>query len=193
MSEDLQSLLDKINREGVDKAREQADKIIADAEAQAAEIVKQGEAQVAKFKAEAQVEAEAFTARSQDTLKQAARDVVLSIEQAVARLLAHVLAEDVDAALLKNDVIDKLVTEALSAYATGKKMEIVAGAQVVDMLRTKLAQKPEVTVVTNESLGTGFKVRLNGGRVEHDFTGATVSAALAKLLRPQLAALLEQK
>ena len=48
MSEDLQSLLEKINREGVEKARAEADKIIADAKAKAADIVKTANAEAAK-------------------------------------------------------------------------------------------------------------------------------------------------
>ena len=36
MSEDLQGLLEKINRDGVEKAQAQADAIIADAKAKAA-------------------------------------------------------------------------------------------------------------------------------------------------------------
>ncbi len=43
----------------------------------------------------------------------------------------------------------------------------------------------------DETLGTGFTIKLEGGRVEHDFTGATVSAELAKRLRPDLAALMQ--
>ena len=53
MSEDLQSLLEKINREGVEKARAEADKIIADAKAKAADIVKAANAEAAKAKADA--------------------------------------------------------------------------------------------------------------------------------------------
>ena len=54
MSEDLQSLLEKINREGVEKARAEADKIIADAKAKAADIVKTANAEAAKAKADAE-------------------------------------------------------------------------------------------------------------------------------------------
>ena len=43
--EDLQSLLEKINREGVEKAEAEAKRIVADAEARAAKIVKDAEAE----------------------------------------------------------------------------------------------------------------------------------------------------
>ena len=43
----------------------------------------------------------------------------------------------------------------------------------------------------DEVTSSGFTVKLDGGRVEHDFTGATVAAELAKRLRPDLAALMK--
>jgi len=41
-------------------------------------------------------------------------------------------------------------------------------------------------------MGTGFTVKTDGGRVEHAFTGDVISAELAKRLRPDLAALLNE-
>ena len=52
--EDLQSLLEKINRDGVEKAEAEAKKIVAAAQAKADEIVKNAQAAAAKAKAEAQ-------------------------------------------------------------------------------------------------------------------------------------------
>ena len=49
MSEDLQSLLEKINRDGVEKARAEAEKIIAEAKARADAIVKEAKAEAAKL------------------------------------------------------------------------------------------------------------------------------------------------
>ena len=49
--------------------------------------------------------------------------------------------------------------------------------------------KAVVKVVLDESVGTGFSIRLDGGRVEHDFSESAIVAALAKRLRPDLAKL----
>ena len=67
MSEDLQSLLEKINREGVEKARTEADKIIADAKAKAADIVKTANAEAAKAKTDAEKTAADYAARAAET------------------------------------------------------------------------------------------------------------------------------
>ena len=45
--------------------------------------------------------------------------------------------------------------------------------------------------MTDETLDAGFSVRLDGGRIEHAFTGDVIATELAKRLRPELAALLK--
>ena len=78
--EDLQSLLEKINRDGVEKAEAEAKKIVAAAQAKADEIVKNAQAAAAKAKAEAQTESEAYAARAAETVRQSARDIVLGVK-----------------------------------------------------------------------------------------------------------------
>ena len=51
--EELQSLLEKINRDGVEKAEAEAAKIIAEAKARAGAIVQEAEAEAKKIVAEA--------------------------------------------------------------------------------------------------------------------------------------------
>ena len=48
-----------------------------------------------------------------------------------------------------------------------------------------------MNVVTDEASGTGFSVKLDGGRVEHAFTGPVVCEALARRLRADLAELVK--
>ena len=49
-----------------------------------------------------------------------------------------------------------------------------------------------MNVVLDPTVGAGFSIRLDGGRVEYDFSEAAISAAIAKRLRPALAALLAE-
>ena len=113
MSEDLQSLLEKINREGVEKARTEADKIIADAKAKAADIVKAASAEAAKAKADAEKAAADYASRAAETVRQAERDTILKIESSVTALLEKVLKTDVDTALADEKTAAGLVAEAI--------------------------------------------------------------------------------
>ncbi len=189
MSEDLQSLLEKINREGVEKARAEADRIIAEAKAKAAEIVKTANADAAKSKADAEKAAADYAARAAETVRQAERDTLLKIESSVTALLENVLRKDVDRALSDEHTVAALVAEAVKGIAG--PAEVAVNPRLAAALKAQLASQRGITVVLDETLGTGFAVKTDGGRVEHAFTGEVVAGELAKRLRPDLAKLLK--
>lgn len=194
MTEDLQQLLEKIQRDGVDKAKSDADKILADARAQAKALTDQAKADAEKMKSEAEKEAEAFGRRAEETIRQAARDTVLNVEKSVTDMLSAILLKDVQKSMDNTDFVSGLVAEAVRTYLSGKEnIEVAAGEKLADVLRAELASEAEngVTIVTDENTGAGFSVRLANGRIEHAFTGAAVADALSKQLRPRLAALLK--
>ena len=195
MTQDLQQLLEKIQRDGVDKAKAEADKLLAEARAQAKAAVESAHAQAAKVKADARQDAEAFERRAEETMRQSARDTVLNVEKAVTNLFQRLLLKEVNAALSeKTELVARLAAEAVRAYLGEKGgVEVAAAAKLADVLRAALAAEAAngVTVVTDEATGTGFRIRLANGRVEHTFTGAAVAETLAKQLRPRLAALMK--
>ncbi len=189
MSEDLQGLLEKINRDGVEKANAAAEQILNDAKAKAAEIVKAAKADADKAKADADKAAQDYAARAAETVAQAARDTILKIEGAVTTLLNNLLIRDVNAALADEKTLTALTADALKGL-TGA-VELAVPPQLAKALQAQLAAQKNITVVMDETLGTGFSVRLDNGRVEHTFTGKVVAEELAKRLRPDLAALLK--
>ena len=192
MAEELQQLLEKIQRDGVDKANAEAAAIVAKAKAEADAIVKKAQEDAAAAEAKGKADAEADAARAKETISQAARDTVLKVKQDVMELLKKLLLQNVTAALATEAV--PLAAAAVRELVTGSATaEIAAAPKLVDALRAQLAQQAQsgVKVVADETTGTGFTVRLDNGRVEHDFTDAAISEALAQRLRADLAALLK--
>jgi len=189
MSEDLQGLLEKINRDGVEKAKAEADRIVAEAKARADALTKAAEAEAAKAKEDAEKASAAYAERAEETIRQAARDTVLKVESSVTALLERVLAKDVDLALSDEKTVASLVAEAVKGLVG--PVEVAVDPKLAAALRAQLAAAGSVTVVTDETLGTGFSVKTEGGRVEHAFTGEAVSAELARRLRPDLAKLMK--
>ena len=185
--EDLQSLLEKINREGVEKADAEAKKIIENAQAKADALVKNALAKAAQAKAEAERDAKAYAERAAETIRQSARDVIIGVKDSVSALLENLLAKDVDRALADEKTAVGIVAEAIKDL-TGPG-EIRCSEKLAATLNSQLSTLNSFTVVTDESLGTGFTVKTDGGRVEHDFTPETISAELARRLRPDLAKL----
>ena len=187
--DDLQSLLEKINREGVEKAEATAKKILEDAKAKADALLNDARAEAAKAKADAEKAAADYQTRAAETVKQAARDTILKIEASVTALLEKVLVKDVEKALADEATVGALVAEAVKGVAGAA--EVALPAKLVPALRAQLAAQGNVTVVTDDTFGTGFSVTFDGGRVESAFTPDVIAAELAKRLRPDLAALLK--
>jgi V/A-type H+-transporting ATPase subunit E len=190
MSEDLQSILEKINREGVEKAEAEAKKIIDAAKAKAAEITAAAAADAARVKAEADKAAAQYAERAGETIRQAARDTVISVERAVTAMLERLLVKDVETALADENNAAALALEAVKDL-TGNAEISVAG-RMTAAFKARLAAMKNVTVVTDETAGSGFSVKLDGGRIEHDFSAEVIAGELAKRLRPDLAKLVRQ-
>ena len=192
MAEELQQLLEKIQRDGVDKANAEAAAIVAKAKAEAEALVKKAQEDAAAAEAKGKADAEAYAARARETIAQAARDTVLKVKDDVTKLLTKLLAQDVTAALATEAV--PIAAAAVKELVTGSATaEVAASAKLVDALRAQLAAQAQggVKVVADEMTGAGFTVKLDSGRVEHDFTDAAIAGALAQRLRADLAALLK--
>lgn len=187
--EDLQSLLEKINRDGVEKAETEAKRIIDEAKTKAEALVKSAREEADKAKAEADKAAEDYAKRAAETIRQSARDTVISVQESITKMLEKLLAQDVDAALANPKTAAGLAAGAVEDLT--RTTEVLANSKLVAALKAQLADKKNVTVITDETIGSGFTVKVDGGRVEHSFTGEVISAELAKRLRPDLAALLK--
>ena len=187
MAEELQQLLEKIQHEGVDKANAEAKAILDKANAEAKAIVEKAKEEAAATTAKAAADAQAFAERANKTIGQAARDTMMEVKNGVNKFFEGLLAQDVKAALADNAAA--LAAEAIKALAAGTDTQVAANAQLAEALRAQFAASAAngVQVVTDESVGTGFSVRLDGGRVEHDFSEKAIATALAKRLRPDLA------
>ena len=186
--EDLQGLLEKINRDGVEKADAEAKKIVEAAQAKADALIKDALAKAAQAKADAEKAAAAYSERAAETIRQAARDVVIGVKDSVTALLESLLAKDVDRALGNETAATQIVADAIKDL-TGPG-EIRCGAKLAAALKSQVSGLKSFTVTTDETLDAGFTVKLDGGRVEHDFTAEAISTELAKSLRPDLAKLL---
>ncbi|MBM4148974.1 MAG: hypothetical protein FJ224_08010 [Lentisphaerae bacterium] len=198
MAEELQSLLDRIQRDGVDKAEAEAKSIVESARAEAVAIVKKARAEAEETSVRAANEADALRARSEASLKQAARDLLLSVQESLQAAFERVAAKSVTEAMTP-DALAAVLKDAITAYfaraggAAGIEV-LVPEAQrekVAAALLDRLSQgiRGGIEIRGDDTIRTGFRIREAGGRIEHDFTGTAVTEALARLMRPRLAAI----
>ena len=190
MAEELQQLLEKIQHDGVEKANAEAAAILAKAKADAAAVLKDAETKAAACRAQAETDARAFEERARKTISQAARDTVLDVKASLGKLFDKLLAQDVSAALADPAEAARLALAAVKDLGA-VQAAVAVGAKLAAALKAQLAADAAkgVQVVLDETTGAGFALRLDGGRVEYDFSEAAIAAALAKRLRPDLARL----
>ncbi len=190
--ENLDALLTKIRTEGIDAAQAEAEAILTKAREEAARIVAEAKTAALATAEEAKREAARHAQGAEATVRQAARDVLIKLGQDIEDLFVRTLGGAVDEALKPDKLIEDLVRAAVETYiGKGDAAELVVPESLLPAVRKLMAARKEVTVVTDPLMGTGFRVRLSGGRVEHDFSGAAVTETLASHLRPRLAALLK--
>lgn len=194
MAEELQGLLDRIRSEGLEKAETESKTIINDATQKASAIIKEAESKAARLIAEAETEAQKFQQRSISAVEQAARDVVLSVGDAVQTVFEKLIqAKTVEA--LDGEAFARMLRDVILAYAQSSE---AAGIDVllnpaqqqkaIAYLEKELASQMRQGLNINPGKGilSGFSVVLRDKGIEHDFRGETLTAAFLQLLRPQL-------
>ena len=190
MAEDLQALMERIQKDAVEKAELAAADIISKAKDKAAEIVKAAEDE-AKVKLEnADKEAQAFTERSERTLEQSARDLLLSVGKNLEKMILDLLSLQVEKSLDETTVKSMLLAIAKS-YSSDIEIDFSeADAKALSsFVMGEFAKqlKAGVKVESDKGVKFGFRVKLDQGKVSHEFTEAAMAESLSALLRPQLA------
>jgi V/A-type H+/Na+-transporting ATPase subunit E len=196
MAEELQNLLDRIQKDGVAKGEEAAGRIVAAARQQAAGLVKDAEAKAQAILRTAEQDSQVFVERGRKALEQAARDVVLSVEQAVSDTLRAIVNTRVGEAL-SPDTLKQLMVKVIDAYCSrhGDCSQIdllVSPADqkaIVDyfMQQYREALTRGVEIHADSGVVKGFRVSIDNEQVHHEFTQKEIAEALCRLLRPRLA------
>jgi V/A-type H+-transporting ATPase subunit E len=190
MAEELKHLIDQIQKEGVEKAEEQATAILSQAKERAAKIVTEAEQKAADLLAKSETEAEAFAERSVRTLEQAARDLLITVGQGCEKVVTETLGQQVDKAI-DGGLLEKMVLNVIEQHK-GESAEFSvneADQKALTAFCAKQAKKSgqEIELVSDAEVLSGFKVGFKGSNAYLDFTGEAVAEALASFLRPELA------
>ena len=190
MAEDLQALMERIQKDAVDKAELEATSIISKAKEKAAEIVKAAEDEAKAKLEQADKDAVAFTERSERTLEQSARDLLLSVGKNLEKMILDLLSLQIEKSLDETTVKNMLLTIAKS-YSSNIDVEFseADATKLSSFVMGEFAKqlKAGVKVESDKGVKFGFRVKLDGGKVSHEFTEQAMAESLSALLRPQLA------
>ena len=196
MSEELQGLLNKIQAEGLEKAENERARLVAEAKAQADAIV--AEAKADKIRKDAEADAEATQKKADAAVRQAARDVIISLKDDLQEKLRAVVREAAAQAMTP-EAMAGLIAKIAEQFA----QNAASGAEVILSVREReeAAQKligclPDVlkkntSVRLGRGFAAGFKVGFKDSEVFFDFSDEALTDIICEFVGPKLAAVIK--
>lgn len=188
MAEELKHLIAQIQKEGVEKATQEADTIISQAKEKAAKIVAEAEAKADETLKKAETESAAFADRSAKTLEQAARDLLITVGQGCEKVVIETLGQEVSSAL-SGELLQKMIADVTASGGNAKVAVSESDAAALASFCAEQAKKSgtAIELTSDNEVLNGFKVTFEGSNASLDYTGEAVAEALASFLRPELA------
>ncbi|MBP5586293.1 MAG: hypothetical protein J6Y92_08075 [Lentisphaeria bacterium] len=198
MSEELQGLLNKIQAEGLEKAETERARLVAEAKAQADAIIAEAKAQADKIRKDAETDAEEFRKKADDAVRQAARDVIISLQDDLQKKLRAVVREATAQAMTPEamaGLIAKIAEQFVRNAASGA--EVILPAREREDAAQKLigclpdTLKKNASVQLGRGFAAGFKIGFNNSEVFLDFSDEALADVICEFVGPKLAAVIK--
>jgi len=201
MEEQLQSLLDRIRHEGVERAEAEAANIVAEAQERARRVVAEAEEEADGLRRRAETDAAASQERGEKALEQAGRDFLLALQKSIEAILRETLRDTVATALTPDVVADMLVrlAEAYAAHDMNEsRVDVLLAPEDRERIAALVMEKYRdlvgqgLTLRADERIDKGFKVSFVDDNLYHDFSLPALAEALAPVLKPPLGEIVER-
>ncbi|MFT5169633.1 MAG: V/A-type H+-transporting ATPase subunit E [Lysobacterales bacterium] len=194
MSQQVQDLIDKIKRDGTLAAEQKAVEIERDAQTKANAIVQEAKKEAVKLIKEANDTAQKAKQSGQMALKQASRDVLLSLRKEIDALLNRILVDEIKDSL-STESLTSIIAAAVGSGGDGDVVVTLSDADAKTLkegLTAKLQNKVKGSfkVQSASDVSGGFAISYDGGKSGFEFTDVALAGYLGGYVNEQLATLL---
>jgi len=193
----VQELINKIKKDGVESASKEAARLKKEAEAEARQIVEKAQKEAAELIAKAKKDAERSEKAGKAALEQASRNLVLAFKDEIQGLLDQIVAQQLKSSY-DNDVLKASLPEIIKSWAIkGDSLAVLLPKASLDKLQTffkdKLSAqlKKGLELKSDANLSGGFRIAQKDGSAYYDFSAESVAEMLSAYLNPQLAEILK--
>ena len=189
----LNELIEKIKKEGITSAKEEANLIISKAEAEALSIVEQAKKQAINITSKAKEEAERTEKSGVAALEQAARNLILSFKVEIQGLLDKIVSKSVHSAF-SIDIIKNILPELLNSWVNknSDSLTVLIAENNLAQLETAFISqltatlKSGIEIKAGKNLDAGFHIVEKDGSAFYDFSAESVAKMLSAYLNPKL-------
>ena len=200
MAEDVQGLLDKIHNDGIAKAEQEKEAIIAAAKEEAARIVAEAKEQAENLKKSAQTEAQTGQDKANDAIRQAARDAVIALKADLLAKLNAVVHSCIGDAMTP-EVMKQIILTMAQSYAkdanAGESLEVLISKQeqeqtqvfLKEQLLKELKANPVIELTTD--FNSGLQISFRDSDVYFDFSDDALAEVICRFVGPKLTAVIK--
>ena len=195
MAEQLQELIERINREGVESAEKKASKIIKAAEERAKKIVDDAEDKAGELIGNAQTEAKSIKENAEKAIRQSFRNIMISLKDEIRKYLDTILKKEIGESLSPEALskiiltVSKTCAEQIRGDKNVKVLISSADAKkiaesLIDRFKKETGTGVKIKPVPN--IDAGFMISFDGGESSYDFTDQGLQELLSTYISAQL-------
>lgn len=196
----LKELIDQIKKDGVEAAESEAQAILKVANDEAEQIILSAKAEAKRILQEAKKENERMVKSSEDAIRQAGRNLLISFRESVTRELKAIVGENVTVAY-SSEAFAELIISIVESWAKKPDAEdiaVILNTQDLNKLeKTLLSALKEkmlkgITLKANDNFDGGFRIAVNNGSAYYDYSAEAVVDMLSNYLSPKVTELLKE-
>lgn len=198
MTEDIKTLIEKINQEGIAAAKEKAREIENQAKQKADEILEKTKKEANKLINDAKEEIAKMHDKEKASLAQAGRDLLLVLKQEISSMLDKLIAKEVKDTVTTENMF-KILNNIIKGSCEQAKADIIVYVSKEDAkaleenFLAKLKQEAKRGIVLRplESIQKGFIISFDSGKSEFDFSDKALAEYIGSVLKPRLKEILQ--
>jgi V/A-type H+-transporting ATPase subunit E len=200
MDVQLQELIDKIKKAGVDSADKKAAQIEAEAEKKAEEIIADAEKRAEDILKKAKAESQKFEMVSEEAIVQAGRNMLLSFRESLLAELNVIVQEKTEKSLSK-DVLSKLIPDVVKAWCKNtdaSELSVLLSEKDLKALTSnfKTQLKAQISkgleIKADKTLSAGFRIGVKNGQAFYDYSAESLAQMFSAYLNPKVSELLQK-
>jgi V/A-type H+-transporting ATPase subunit E len=195
MGTDVASFAKQLREDGIEAAKEEAAKILADARKEAEKIVNSAKSEAAKVEKEAQTRISQNQNSSESEMRMVARDIIIGLKKKIEEIGTALLKNKVAESLENKDVLKVAITELLKNQQSGKNWEVTLSEKVAkplaDTVVALFKENGSTVKLVSGLKKAGFEAHIDGENEVFEVTDESLTESFRKLLSPELKKLLE--
>ena len=195
----VQELIDKIKKDGVNAATEDANRLKAEAENEAKRIVESAKKEADDIISRGKQDADRFEKAAAAAVQQASRNLILAFRDEITSILNKIIGDRANASY-GDDVLKAVLPDLIKSWAAKGSDDLSVilpeneKSKLEGFFKEKLANELSkgLELKFNRKLSSGFRISNREGSAYYDFSPEAVANLLSTYLNPKLAEILKE-